>query len=93
MEQNKGFSQIALIVIAVVVILGVVSVLAAKKLNLTSKTAPTPVAQVKQDSVLTALGKQSNSDEVGAIDQDINTTNLDNLDTDLNQVDQDLNNL
>lgn len=48
---------------------------------------------VVKDSQIQKLETLSASDEIGAIEGDIEQTNLDNLDQELNQVDQELPNL
>ena len=48
---------------------------------------------VVKDSQVQKLETLSDSDEIGAIEGDIQITDLDNLDQELNQVDQDLSSL
>ena len=48
---------------------------------------------VVKDEQVQKLETLSDSDEIGAIETDINSTNLENLDQELNQVDQDLSGL
>ena len=45
---------------------------------------------VVKDEQVQKLETLSDSDEIGAIETDINSTNLENLDQELNQVDQEL---
>ena len=45
---------------------------------------------VVKDEQVQKLETLSDSDEIGAIESDINSTSLDNLDQELNQVDQEL---
>ena len=52
-----------------------------------------PNPNVVEDEQIRNLNTLSDSDEVGAIEADINSTNFDNLDQEINQVDQDLSNL
>ena len=53
----------------------------------------TGVSSVVEDNQIQKLETLSDSDEIGAIEEDIQGTNLDNLDQEINQVDQDLSNL
>ena len=50
-------------------------------------------SSVVEDSQIQKLETLSDSEEIGAIEEDIQGTSLDNLDQEINQVDQDLSNL
>ncbi len=83
-----GFSAIVLIIIIVAIVLSLVAVFAVK--NMKTQVLPQASPQALQDSQVQALENQSTSDVVGAIDKDVNNTNLDNLDQGLDQVDKNL---
>lgn len=84
---REGFSTIFLLVIAAVVALGLLALVVVKNVNL-KKVSPVPIAE--QDEQVRKLDTQSNSDEVGAIEKDVNDTSFDNLDQGTDQIQKDI---
>lgn len=89
LHSKRGFSTLFLVIALAVVILGFVGILAISKMKYSPNQQP-DVQQVEVDDQVKTLQSLSNSDEIGAIEQDINATNLDNLDEGINQVDREL---
>ena len=88
--KNKGNATIIVVIIAIL-ILGLIVVFAVKGLglgtNLFSKPTGSGVGpEIPRDLQVEKLNSLSNSDEVDAIEQDINATNLDDIDEDLSIV-------
>lgn len=79
----RGFSTIWLIM--AVAVIGVIAVVAIGKVG---KVPSVP--QVTIDRQIGELQKLSSSDEIGDIDEDLNKTNLENLDAELGEVDKEL---
>ena len=95
--KNKG--SVTLIVIAIaLLIFGLIAVFAVTGFgvgqNLFNKGSEESVGpQVPSDVQVEDLNLQSTSDEIDAIENDINSTDLENLDSDLEDISQDLNSL
>ena len=83
----KG-SIVIWLVLILVVIVGVFIFLG--KLNLTSLKNSLPIAppQIGADKQVNELGNLSQSDEIDAVESDLDSTKLDDLDKDLSEVDQ-----
>lgn len=85
-----GFAAVWVLIAVVAVVFSGAAVFAMKNLN-KNRPLRNQTAQVQeQDTLLHALQTLSDSDELAAIEQDINNTQLDDIDKELSQVDQDL---
>jgi len=95
--KNRGNATLIIVIVGVLIFALVAFFairgfgLGQKALNKTGQGNVQP--QPEQDVQVKALGAQSSSDEVGAIEKDSNNTNLDNLDQGIGDVDKDLGNL
>ena len=78
-----------MIVVLVVAVLVVAVFFALKYPDLGTKQE-VGESNVVKDEQVQKLETLSDSDEIGAVEADINSTNLENLDQELNQVDQEL---
>ncbi len=76
-----GFSTLWIIV--VVAVIGLIAVVSVGKIGRGPKPTPAPV----EDAQVQELTTLSSSDEVEAIEADINATNLEDLDAELGEVD------
>ena len=92
MSKNLKPGSVLLIVVLVVAFLVVALIFAFKYLDLGTKQE-VGESNVVGDEQIQKLETLSDSDEIGAIEGDVNSTNLENLDQELNQVDQELPNL
>lgn len=92
MSKNLKSGSILLIAVLAAAVVVFVLVYAFYNFNLGKKEATGEPSVVKDEQVQ-KLETLSDSDEIGAIEADINSTNLENLDQELNQVDQDLSGL
>ena len=89
MSKNLKPGSVLLIVVLAVAVLAVAVFFAFKYPDLGTKQE-VGESNVVGDEQVRKLETLSDSDEIGAIEADINSTNLDNLDQELNQVDQEL---
>ena len=92
MSKNLKPGNVLLIVVLVAAVVVFALVFAFYNFNL-GKKAQIGEPVVVKDEQIQKLETLSGSDEVGAIEGDIQGTNLDNLDQELNQVDQSLSEL
>ena len=92
MSKNLKPGSVLLIVVLVVAVLVVAVFFALKYPDLGTKQE-VGESNVVKDEQVQKLETLSDSDEIGAIEGDIQGTNLDNLDQEINQVDQDLSSL
>lgn len=98
MINNKGTVTFIVLIISLL-ILGSIAVVAISGFGVgqnlftrqDSKESVGP--QVPTDSKIDALNSQSESDEVDLIEKDLNSTQLDSLDSEVDQVDQDMKSL
>ncbi|HEY5600704.1 MAG TPA: hypothetical protein VIK81_01305 [Patescibacteria group bacterium] len=88
--KNKGNATIIIIIAILLVVVGLVAwgylAKGTSNIDLGDLTS-------KSDSKIEELKKQSTSDEISAIESDLNSTNIERLDEDLDQVNSDLNQL
>ena len=89
MNKNLKPGNILLIAVLFAAVVVFALVYAFYNFNLGKKEA-TGEPTVVRDEQVQKLETLSDSDEIGAIETDINSTNLENLDQELNQVDQEL---
>ena len=89
MSKNLKPGSVLLIVVLVVAVLVVAFIFVFKFSDLGTKQE-VGESNVVGDEQVRKLETLSDSDEIGAIEADINSTNLENLDQELNQVDQEL---
>lgn len=89
-QVSKGFSTLWILIAVAVV--GVVAIIAFGILDVAKlkKPAQYVLPEDKQVQQLQTLGQ---SDEISVIEQDIDNTNLDNLDAEMGEVEQDLQSL
>ena len=97
MSYSRGNTTLIVVVIALL-ILGLVTVFAVTGFgvgqNLFNKSGGEVVGPaVSTDAQVDKLNSQSTSDEIGAIERDINETDLDSLDSDLNDISDDFDSL
>lgn len=92
MNKNMKPGNILLIAVLFAAVVVFALVFAFFNFNL-KKEEGTGEPSVLKDEQIQKLETLSDSDEIGAIEADINSTNLENLDQELNQVDQDLSSL
>lgn len=84
-----GFSALFVVIIILVAIVALVMIFAISKMKYNAKV-PQDAETAEVDQQVRTLRSLDSSDEVGAIDQDITSTNLDNLDQGMAQVDKEL---
>ena len=87
---KTGFSAVFVMILVVIAILGFVAILAIRNIGYKGSQNQQSQQQVEGDAQVRTLESLSNSDEVGAIEQDINSTNLDNLDEGIGEIDKEL---
>ena len=92
MSKNLKPGSVLLIVVLAVAVLAVAVFFAFKYPDLGTKQEVGESSVVKDEQVQ-KLETLSDSDEISAIEGDIQGTNLDNLDQEINEVDQDLSSL
>ena len=89
MSKNLKPGNVLLIAVLIAAIVVFALVFAFFNFNLGEK-AQTGESSVVKDEQVQKLETLSDSDEIGTIETDIDSTNLENLDQELNQVDQEL---
>ena len=89
MSKNLKPGNVLLIAVLIAAIVVFALVFAFFNFNLGEK-AQTGESSVVKDEQVQKLETLSDSDEIGTIETDIDSTNLENLDQELNQVDQSL---
>jgi len=87
---KTGFSAVFVMILVVIAILGFVVILGVRNIGYKGSQNQQSQQQVEGDAQVRTLESLSNSDEVGAIEQDINSTNLDNLDEGIGEIDKEL---
>ena len=92
MNKNLKPGNVLLIAVLIAAVVIFALIFAFYNFNL-GKKETTGESTVVKDSQVQKLETLSDSDEIGAIEGDIQGTSLDNLDQELNQVDQDLSSL
>ena len=92
MNKRLKSGNVLLIVVLAAAVVVFALILAFQYFDLGTKQE-TGGSSVVEDSQIQKLETLSDSDEIGAIEEDIQGTSLDNLDQEINQVDQDLSNL
>jgi len=88
-SKNLKPGNVLLIAVLIAAIVVFALVFAFFNFNLGEK-AQTGESSVVKDEQVQKLETLSDSDEIGTIETDIDSTNLENLDQELNQVDQEL---
>ena len=89
----KGFAIVWIVISMVLVSVLLMFASGVIDIDKIKKPAEHIVSTVEKDEQVRALNEQSSSDEIEAIEKDINTTNFNDLDQGIDQVDQDLNSL
>lgn len=98
MINNRGTVTFIVLIISLL-ILGAIAVVAISGFGVgqnlfTNKDSTESVGpQVPTDSKIDALDSQSESDEVDSIEKDLNSTQLDGVDSEADRVDQDMQSL
>jgi len=87
LKSKKGVLGIGLIAAIAIVVLVAIVFFGILDLGKFKKGQPSPSAVV-EDQQVQDLQTLSSSDEIGDIEEDLENTNLENLDQDLSQVDQ-----
>jgi len=86
-SENKGNITLVIILIVAIVVAAIVIVWSLKGSGrIKQEQLPAPVS-VPVDEQVKNLQKMSTSDDIGAIEADLNSTNLDNLDSEISEID------
>ena len=89
MNKNLKPGNVLLIAVLIAAVVIFALIFAFYNFNL-GKKETTGESTVVKDEQIRSLETLSDSDEIGVIEADINSTNLENLDQEINQVDQNL---